>query len=254
MEQVEVDRIRDAKRMAAADQGYLQALEQYISASVGSNVEKSKSFAKYAPRQEITRFVSRYELFKRVLPVHGSIIECGVFLGQGVMTWAQLSSIFEPVNHQRRVYGFDTFAGFPTTHEKDGAKSSHMRVGALDVGGYEDLRRAIEIYDQNRFLGHLPKVELVKGDATRTIPAFVKANPHLVVSLLHLDFDLYEPTKAAIEHLVPRIPKGGIIVFDELNADVFPGETIAVHELLGISNLRIQRFPWDSFLSFAVVE
>ena len=54
----------------------------------------------------------------------------------------------------------------------------------------------IRAYDGNRFLGHVPKVQLIRGDAQETIPVFVEENPHVVVSLLFLDFDLYEPTKA----------------------------------------------------------
>ena len=71
--------------------------------------------------------------------------------------------------------------------------------GALLADSYDELLRLIELYDKDRFLGHIPKVELIKGDATQTIPRFAADHPHLVVSLLFLDFDLYEPTKAALE-------------------------------------------------------
>lgn len=76
----------------------------------------------------------------------------------------------------------------------------------------------------------------------------------MVVSLLYLDVDLFEPTKVAIEHLVPRMPKGAIVAFDELNADMWPRETLALLETIGVKNLRIQRFPFDTFVSFAVIE
>ena len=81
----------------------------------------------------------------------------------------------------------------------------------------------------------------------------MERNPHLVVSLLYLDLDLFEPTKAAVEAFLPRMPKGAIIVFDQLNAETFPGETIAVDELMGIRNMRIERFSFDSYVSFAVL-
>ena len=77
---------------------------------------------------------------------------------------------------------------------------------------------------------------------------------HLVVSLLYLDLDIYEPTKKALEVFLPRMPKGAIIVFDELNAKIFPGETMAVAEAIGLRNLRIERFPFDSYVSYAVLE
>ena len=70
---------------------------------------KFREFAKYARRQDLTGFLARYEIFKRVLSVKGSVIECGVFRGGGLMAWANFSAILEPNNLGRRVYGFDTF-------------------------------------------------------------------------------------------------------------------------------------------------
>ncbi len=60
-------------------------------------------------------------------------------------------------------------------------------------------------------------------------------------------------SKKALEVFVPRMPKGAVIVFDQLNAAVFPGETQAVNEELGIRNLEIRRFPFDSYVSYAVL-
>ena len=119
---------------------------------------------------------------------------------------------------------------------------------------YQELQKVIELYDMNRPLNHIKKVELVKGNIIETAPLFLKDNPHLVVSLLYLDLVIYEPTKVALETFLPKMVKGGIIVFDELNAEAYPGETIAVNEVLGLKNLKIQRFPFDSYVSYAVVE
>ncbi len=71
--------------------------------------------------------------------------------------------------------------------------------------------------------------------------------------MLYLDVDLYEPTKAALEAFLPRMPKGAVVVFDELNAAMFPGETAAVQEVLGLSSSAIRRFPFDSYVSFCVL-
>ena len=72
--------------------------------------------------------------------------------------------------------------------------------------------------------------------------------------MLYLDVDLYEPTKVMLEAFLPKMPRGALIVFDELNAKMFPGETVAVDEVIGIKNLKIQRFPFDSYVSYAVIE
>ena len=171
------------------------------------------------------------------------------------MTWALLSSILEPVNHQRKIIGFDTFDGIPSLLEEDRTSSSERcKEGELAVDSYADLKECVEIFDQNRPLNHIAKVELVKGNIVETVPHYLEENPHTVVSLLYLDAVVYEPTLVALRNFVSRIPKGGIIVFDELNSKLWHGETIAVMREVGIPNLRIQRFPFDSFQSYAVVE
>ena len=111
----------------------------------------------------------------------------------------------------------------------------------------------MRLFDLNRPLNHIPKVELVAGDLTVTAREYIGRNQHLVVALLYLDVDHYEPTRAALEAFVPRMPKGAVIAFDELNTHIFPGETLAVLEALGLRNLRIERFPADPYVSFVSV-
>lgn len=215
---------------------------------------KLAHFPKYLRRQDMTRLLSLYELFKQVLNVKGSIIECGVYRGFGLMAWAHFSAILEPTNLTRRIYGFDTFSGFVSLSEKDQSQLRTPEAGELGSDSYEELLELICIHDSNRFLGHIPKVSLIKGDVLETAPRFIKENPHLVVSLLFLDFDLYEQTKAALEHFVPRMPKGAIIAFDELDNPIWPGETLALLEMVGINKLKLQRIQWDPYISYAILE
>ena len=116
------------------------------------------------------------------------------------------------------------------------------------------LLELTRIYDSTRFLGHVNKVELIRGDATKTIPEFVSDHPHVVVSLLFLDFDLYEPTKVALEHFLPRMPKGAVLAFDELNNPLWPGETLAMLEAHAERRLEIQRLDFDPYIGFAVLD
>ena len=90
------------------------------------------------------------------------------------------------------------------------------------------------------FYDDLNKIKLIKGDACETIPEFIKENKHTLISLLYLDFDLYKPTKIALDTFLPRMTKGSIIAFDEIHSDRFPGETIALLETLNINNYKIK--------------
>ena len=170
------------------------------------------------------------------------------------MGWAKMSSALEPYALDRRIFGFDTFEGFPSVSEKDvGAVNAQSKVGGLssvyDV--YAELMILIDEYDQSRYLNQFEKVFLIKGDASETIPRFI--HPYVVVSMLFLDFDLYEPTKAALEHLLPRMPKGAVLAFDELNNPWWPGETLAALEHFNLNEKSIQRFSFDSNISYVVL-
>jgi hypothetical protein len=160
-------------------------------------------------RQSVTKLLARYEIFRQQLEVNGSVVEIGVHRGASLMAWAHFSAILEPVNYLRKVVGFDTFSGFPSISPKDArGVSEYLEVGgfAAEDGAEEDLRRAVTLFDGNRYLNHIPKVELVRGDVMETLPRYLEEHPHLVVSLLHLDADLYEPTRVTLELLLPRMP------------------------------------------------
>jgi hypothetical protein len=172
----------------------------------------------------------------------------------GLMSWAKLSSILEPVNLTRRIYGFDTFSGFPSVSEKDmSSTGQQLKKGDLFADSRDELNELVKIYDSTRFLGHVPKVSLIAGDATETIPKFVADHPHLVISLLFMDFDLYEPTKCALEYFVPRMPRGAVIAFDELDNPLWPGETEAMLEYFKAKPLTIERLDFDPYIGFAVL-
>lgn len=215
---------------------------------------KLDNFPKYIRRQKLTRLLALYEIFKKVLPVKGSIVECGVYRGFSLMAWANMSAVLEPNNLTRRIYGFDTFEGFPEVSEKDSNRLMEAGAGQLCSNSFDELNELIDIYDSNRFLGHVNKVRLIKGDVTRTIPEFISENKHLVVSLLFLDMDLYEPTKVAIESFFPRMPKGAIMAFDELDNPIWPGETEALLDSIGVGRLRIERVEFDPYIGYAVID
>lgn len=215
---------------------------------------KLENFTKYIKRQKLTRLLAMYEIFKKVLPIKGSVVECGVFKGFSLMNWAQMSAVLEPANLTRKIYGFDSFKGFLDVKKEDMNKYVKIKSGGLASNSFDELNELIKIYDKNRFLGHVNKVQLIRGNATESIPNFVKNNKHLVVSLLFLDFDLFEPTKIAIENFYPRMPKGSIIAFDELDNPIWPGETHALLKTIGINKLKIERIDFDPYIGYAVID
>ncbi len=207
-------------------------------------------FAVTTRRQTICHALTRIKLFEKILDVKGSIVECGVYRGEGLMLYYHLSSLLEPYAFNRKIYGFDTFSGFQSMTDKDPLKLPPTALADTD---YEFLKNMISAHDLNRPLSHLPKCELVKGDATLTIPEFKKNHPELIIAMLYLDFDIYAPTKVALEHFLPLVPKGGIVAFDELNVAKWAGETVAFKEMLEINKVELKKFPFEPYVSYFVV-
>ena len=167
------------------------------------------------------------------------------------MSWAHLSVILEPYNYHRKIIGFDTFEGFPNVTPQDG-HGGNVRVGAFREGydTHAELSCAIVEFDSNRFINHKQKIELIKGDANKKIPQYLGDNPHLLISLLYLDFDIYEPTLTALTQLLPRIPKGGVVAFDEVNNPDWPGETLALLKSLELRHHRLECIGYEPNISF----
>jgi hypothetical protein len=216
---------------------------------------KFENFTKYTRRQVVSRFVALYEIFKLQLNIKGSIVDCGVNQGMSLMAFAQLSAILEPYNYHRKVIGFDTFDGFPNLSKKD-KKNAISKKSAFkpNYNSYEDLKESIRIFDKNRFLNNKQKVEIVKGDAVKTIPLYLKKNKHLIVSLLMIDFDIYDPCKVALDNFLSVMPKGSILVFDELNNPDWPGETQAFLENKKIKYSKINSFEHDPNISYLIIK
>lgn len=212
---------------------------------------KLRNFTKYVRRQDTARFLARYEIFKRQINVKGSIIECGVHQGGGLLGWAHYSAALEPYNYHREIIGFDTFEGFPDITEQDGI-SKHAHAGAFSesIDIQQELDMTIQSFNENRFLNNKEKIKLVRGDANLTIPEYIEQNKHLIISLLYLDFDIYKPTATAIKNFLPRMPKGSIIAFDEVNNSMWPGETIAMLENININNYKLECIEYEPEISF----
>lgn len=235
----------------------MNACEQLFDETPGSIFSKLENFAKHVRRQRLSKFLAHAEIFRKILNVHGAVLDLGVNAGQSLFTWAQLSAIWEPINYTRTIIGFDSFAGIPAITAEDLASpepSKHLKPGGFAFDDIDSLEKAIEAYDGNRSLSQIKKIELIPGDIVETLPQFIEDHQHLVVSLLHLDMDVYRPTRVALESVVPRMPKGAVIVFDELNQIPYPGETKAVMDAVGLRNLRIERLTWETGISYAVLE
>lgn len=227
-------------------------LLQYISAlnTLSAN-ECVTDFALYTPVNSIQRFLARYEIMKLIKDIPGAVVEMGVCSGNGLLSLIQCHSVLQPTyNNYREFVGFDTFEGFPSVHAKDSTVSIHSQVGDFANNSYENIMNVLDIHGKYFYVK--PNVTLVKGDVCQTIGPFLEENKHMLVSLLYLDLDIYSPTKEALEKILPRMAKGSIIAFDEINFKRFPGETIAALEVLGTKYKFVNLL--GSHINYCIIE
>ena len=85
-----------------------------------------------------------------------------------------------------------------------------------------------------------------------TVPEFIKKNEALKISLLHIDVDLYAPTRLALECFFPKVVRGGVIILDDYGA--MPGANKAVDEFFLSSVTRIKKLPFSHAISFVEKE
>ena len=186
-------------------------------------------FGVYAGDQTIASRLVSYEVVKSTVDVPGHIAEFGVWHGANLLFMAKVLRLLSP-STTKLVFGFDNFSGLPSAIAKDGDIA--LTAAGRSKGNEHVLRAAVEL------CGVSQSVHLVKGVATHTIPAFEAEFPEAMVSLGWVDFDLYEPCKAALTFLKSRKAIGGVIVFDEAISSVWPGEGTAMLEFLNESGQR----------------
>lgn len=209
----------------------------------------------FTNRQLFTKFLFFNEIYKMFLNTNGIIIEFGVRWGQNLALLEILRGIYEPYNYTRKIVGFDTFEGFKSIDEKDGTHKV-INNGSYNVSeNYINfLEKVLEYHEQNNPINHIKKIELIKGDATKTIHKFLNKNPQTIISFAYFDFDIYNPTKECLEAIKPFLNKGSILAFDQLNHKVYPGETLALKEVFGLNRYKINRFQYGSYPSYLVIE
>jgi len=195
----------------------------------------------------ISKIFTHYELYKKTVSLPGAFIECGLFKGASFSLFVAIRELLEN-SYSRTLIGFDTFGRYPETQFPDDNK---FRRSFIETAGEQSISREqmIEVLTRKN---HYRNVDLVEGDITETVPAYVKEHPELKISLLNLDTDIYEPAVTILEHLYPRIVNGGIVILDDYG--VFPGETKAVDDYFGGMDIIIQKFPFRMSPCFIVKE
>jgi len=246
----------DAIVLSSEGEKHMQAeLQEHFRSSPLPADEMLPNLGLFLTSKPLSRVLFFYEIYRKILNTHGVIMEFGVRWGQTLALMSALRGIFEPFNRHRKIIGFDTFAGFRGLGPEDGERCKCVDGSFSVSDGYDAyLEKLLTLADNLNPIPHLKKFELVKGDALQTVPDYLRRHPETIVSLAIFDFDIYKPTKAALEAVKSHLMKGSVLVFDELCDDIFPGETLALAEVLGLNHVRIQRMPMTARISYIEME
>lgn len=149
------------------------------------------------------------------LNLKGVVAEFGMFKGGTTMA---ISQLIEGLGANWKVFGFDTFAGFPE------------RRSALDMYAHPDCVFQDELLVQRYFEDR--NVKIVAGDVVETVHIL---NDEDIV-LAFVDTDNYTSAAGILETITARVLVGGAIVFDHFTGcdrHLYTiGERIAAKRLL----------------------
>jgi hypothetical protein len=216
--------------------------------------ELPRNLGLYQSKETVATTLAMNDIYRRILPIPGIIMEFGSLWGRRLALLVALREIYEPYDYTRRIIGFDTFSGFPDPHLNDGSYEEIRRGSMSASPGYEShLEQVLHVHEMESCHAHIQRFEVRQGDVRQTVPEYLTSNPETIVSLAYFDLDLYEPTRACLELIRPRLIPGSILAFDQLVHRNFPGETVAVLESLGLRPNSIEKLPYMRSPSIVMV-
>lgn len=171
-----------------------------------------------------TRILARrfmlIELAKSVAGLKGSTAECGVARGTGsALICETLKATY--ADHEFH-FAFDSFAGVsePTEVDKTADGKCNWYQGKLSHN-FSSVKQRLSVF---------PFCQVVKGWIPNCFDGLIDDQSFRFV---HIDVDLYEPTRASLEAIYPRLVPGGVIVFDDHGFRNCPGARKAAEEFFG---------------------
>lgn len=154
-----------------------------------------------------------YNLAKQVQGLRGDLVECGIAMGSGI-------AAMKLACPEKTVWGYDSFQGIHLAGPKD---TEQPGIGKIthDVHGDLLVTSGVTVHTReqvNTILYEYLKFKegdfmLVDGWVQETLPMIQPKQ----ICLLRLDMDLYDPTLCALEHLWPKLVKGGVLLVDDGN-------------------------------------
>ena len=195
-------------------------------------------------KSRIGKFLNHLEIYKQIIHLPGDVLEFGVYKGASISRLLAFRDLLENES-SRKIIGFDIFGKFPDNLSLE--KDKNFVEEFEKNGGFgidkDELENLLTLKNHTNF-------KLIKGDILETLPQYLLENPHLKISLLHIDVDVYEPSKKILELLWDRIVPGGILMLDDYGT--VEGETKAVDDFFKGQNHQILKPKYNHIPSYII--
>lgn len=188
----------------------------------GNYLHQDKKFLEYYDSFEWKSFNSldrKYtirELLKLTEWLSGDAVECGWF------KWATSYIILQNISPEKTLHIFDSWEWLSKPNEIDGTYWQEANLTSSE----ETIRKNLESFSN---------VQYYKW----WIPSRFNEIAGKDISFLHIDVDLYDPTKDSIEQLYAQVQSWGVIVCDDYGFTTCPGARKAMDEFAEKHNLKI---------------
>jgi hypothetical protein len=173
-----------------------------------------------------------YEVLRRARRCYGgefSILEFGTAHGYA-FTKMLYATRFLGMEDRVRVHAFDTFEGMPAS--SDPRDRDHVTGEGWLPGQFASPYEELEAYCRGKYRNYGIHRGLFEDALT---PELLESLRRWKPLLVWIDCDFYSSTRTAMERLLPLLPNGCVVYFDDhelLNyGSRFTGEARFVHEL-----------------------
>lgn len=155
--------------------------------------------------------------------IEGDFAELGVFRGNSAAVLAHFARL-----DGRRLYLFDTFSGFDARDLR--GVDAKQKVGFRNTS----LAAVKQLVGEDALFSYVPGYfpDSLTAEVTERAFAFV-----------HLDCDLYEPMKRALEFFYPRLRPGGMLVVHDYSSGSWLGAKRALDEFGSTVSERFVLLP-----------
>jgi hypothetical protein len=188
------------------------------------------------PLRRRDRFYSLTQLFGKTLHLEGLMAECGCFRGLSSFILCSTLKHVDAAFAGKDYRIFDSFEGLSPPQAEDavtGIDSESERVRINTVPG----RFAASLEVVKRTLVDFPAIAWYPG----WIPSAFPNEPNARYRFVHVDVDIYQPTRDSFEYFYPKLVSGGIIVSDDFN---WPGARKAIEDFCAKNQLTLNITPY----------